>query len=78
MKFIRRIGQILWKVIKKINIEKAIEDIKNIVGTYFTKTRFASLQKDTDRLTAIFLQFLSEEKNLNFNVTAVLYHYVKL
>ncbi|MHA1284484.1 MAG: DUF1156 domain-containing protein [Promethearchaeota archaeon] len=52
---------------KKVSVETAINDIKNIVGNYFTKTRFGILEKETDYYTAIYFQFLYGEKDLNFN-----------
>ena len=50
-----------------LKIENAVEDIKIIVDNYFNKIRFSTLEKETDRITAIYLQFLANNNNLDYN-----------
>lgn len=52
---------------KLVKIEEAVEDIKNIVDNYFNKIRFSTLEKETDRITAIYLQFLANIKTIDYN-----------
>lgn len=52
---------------KLVKISEAIEDIKNIVDNYFNKIRFSTLEKETDRITAVYLQFLANSNNLDYN-----------